>query len=275
MIVNSLGAEFGYELISIIPFAYYLHTKGELEGTESVPDTHSLYYFSPNHKETILKREWHSYSRQIKQSNIPNKTIHTANLDFSQWIAPPYKEFYGANNLVDSFDVIICNKYTQEWGGSPVNFISVSLLERILKQLRGKRILYNRMTAEIGEHDHQESLDLGEWDLLKSYSNVVTIQTLLEFLNEHYVVQKDSEFEKISYNRVQLWAMAKCNQFISVQGGSGTLCSYFGGRNVVWIQRCNHLASGAYNWYHKISGCNVTATMNEKVLMEKVREYAI
>ena len=44
--VNSENIEFGYELISCIPYAYYLHQNNLLKKTISGADTQCLYFFS-------------------------------------------------------------------------------------------------------------------------------------------------------------------------------------------------------------------------------------
>ena len=53
-IVNSNCPEFGYELLSSVPYAYNLFLKGELEETISGFDTSGLYFFSPKHTESNL-----------------------------------------------------------------------------------------------------------------------------------------------------------------------------------------------------------------------------
>jgi len=48
-IVNSNCPEFGYELLSSVPYAYNLFLKGDLKETISGFDTSCLYFFSPKH----------------------------------------------------------------------------------------------------------------------------------------------------------------------------------------------------------------------------------
>ena len=72
MKVDSENIEFGYELISVIPYAYYLHTKGKLTETRSGNDTESLYYFSPKHTINTNERAFGN----IAKVQAPNKWIH-------------------------------------------------------------------------------------------------------------------------------------------------------------------------------------------------------
>jgi hypothetical protein len=234
--VDSCNAEFGYELITVIPFAYYLFLKNMLKSTTSAKGSASLYYFSPNHTETNV-RSFLSYRKRVALSDIPNKQIHVPRLDTRQWQPPPYKQHYYNERL--QFDVVILNKYTKEWKGPPVNFIDTASLERILWLLRHKSVLYIRMDSRARLDDDQPAQDLGEWDMLQSFGNVRTLQSVANDFN-------------LSYNEAQLRCLAGCNQFISVQGGTSILASYFGGTNIVLVKRCISLRRGGYNYYWRL-----------------------
>ncbi len=58
--ITSYDGEFGYELIGVVPYAYYLHLQHLLVKTESCKDTKALYYFSPQHLETFVERRFNS-----------------------------------------------------------------------------------------------------------------------------------------------------------------------------------------------------------------------
>ena len=49
--------EFGFEIDGVIPYAYYLHTRGMLHRTISVPGMKPFYYFSRNHIERPRQRQ--------------------------------------------------------------------------------------------------------------------------------------------------------------------------------------------------------------------------
>jgi len=238
---DSCDAEFGYELITVIPFAYYLFLNGMLKSTTSAKGSAPLYYFSPNHTETNT-RSFLSYRKRIALSDIPNKQIHIPRLDTRQWQPPPYKQHYYSERL--QFDVVILNKYTAEWNGPPINFIDIESLERILWRLRHKAVLYIRMDSAARLDDDQPVQDLGEWSVLKSFGNVRTLQSVADDCN-------------LSYNEAQLRCLAGCNQFVSVQGGTSILASYFGGTNIVLVKRCISLKSGGYNYYWRLGGSAV------------------
>jgi hypothetical protein len=92
--------------------------------------------------------------------------------------------------------------------------------------------------------DDQPVQDLGEWSVLKSFGNVRTLQSVADDCN-------------LSYNEAQLRCLAGCNQFVSVQGGTSILASYFGGTNIVLVKRCISLKSGGYNYYWRLGGSAV------------------
>ena len=87
--------EFAFELLAVIPYAYWLHRNGRLEFTISSPDTAALYYFSPRHEERPGRR------RYVPITEYPvgeggalhyDRFAFPATLDTSRWEPPPYKE---------------------------------------------------------------------------------------------------------------------------------------------------------------------------------------
>ena len=80
----SCCCEFGYELQLVIPYAYYLYTKGLLNKTTSSKLTRELYYFSSNHHEIFEIRN----SNHLP--NIPNKIPHIEHLNYQKYLPPPY-----------------------------------------------------------------------------------------------------------------------------------------------------------------------------------------
>jgi hypothetical protein len=241
-VVNSHGMEFGYELISAIPFAYWLHKHGLLEKTISNKDSKCLYFFSDNHEESIEKRHNDNHIKAIRDKIIPNTNIHKPALNLSRWFPPPYKNHY-QNNVFD-YDVIVCNKYNVEWREPPINFYSKDMLVEIFNLLKGKRVLYNHMTSDMGRDDKVPSLDLDEWDVVDSFDNVTKIQDLL---GGNY-----------SYNEIQMYIYANANLFITVQGGSSILTSFFGGTNIIYAKRGKEINCGSYNrWYNQLGNSNI------------------
>lgn len=247
MIVNHYGAEFGYELIAALPFAYWLHQNGELTKTVSCDDTKCLYYFSENHEETIPERRWNKFEEALRKAEIPNLNIHKPRLDSSRWSPPPLNEYY-KNDIFD-YDYVVMNKYNNEWYGYPQNFIPTDVLDKVFTKLSGKKVLYFHMTKDMGRDDSWPSLELNEWDIVKRY-NIDTIQD----------VMKKHDY---SLNHLQCLIYANCSQFISIAGGCAILASYFGGRNIIYAVDCPDIHSGElHGYYPNFSGSDIHVVSN-------------
>lgn len=234
MIINSHHVEFGYELLSVIPYAYYHYTMGSLSKTISGKDTKDWYYFSSNHEEIDLNRGWGN----MDKLSIPNKNVHSK-FNFSQWRFPDYKNQYQneGNNIFNFKNlIIISNKYNLEWGRNPINYIHPQTLNLIFEYLtnKGYTIVYNRLTPFMKYDDGVECLDLTDFDLINTiYPNVITIQSLIQNT-------------KLKFNEIQLRLYSTCNKFISVQGGTSIISSMFGGENVVLNNMGWENTSGIY-----------------------------
>lgn len=234
--ISSFQPEFGYELLSVIPYAYYLYKHDKLQATISGKHTKDWYYFSPNHTELSSPR--HGSNNQKIQ--VPNKNIHKE-FDLSQWEFPDYKNYFKdeGNVIFDGLEnlVIISNKYNIEWNQLPTNYIYTNTLDKIFNYLtnRGYTIVYNRLTSNLGYDDGVDCMPLGDFELIKDkYPNVLTIQHLINTY-------------KLNLNELQLRLYPLCNKFISVQGGTSIVSSMFGGRNIMLVNKGYETKSGIYN----------------------------
>jgi len=243
MVTDNHNIEFGYELIAVIPFAYWLHTQGKLTGTISNFDSSLFYYFSPNHTERDERR----HSRKWKDMRLyyDNGDVHRSILDLSRWVPPPYKNYY-ANDEYNFKKplLIVTNKYNLEWKNPPANYLDVPMLEWIFRTYRDDyEIVYSRFRKDMGYDDTVDTMDLGEWDLVKSM-RIKTIQDL----------KKDGE----SYNFLQLKLYPHCEKFITVQGGTAILASYFGGDNIIFARKGMEIKRKTYqNWYSLFGGSRI------------------
>ncbi|MEJ2250833.1 MAG: hypothetical protein P8Y97_14420 [Candidatus Lokiarchaeota archaeon] len=219
--------EFGYELLAVIPYAYWLKQRDILNSTLSVEDTKCLYYFSKSHFETKIKR------RTMGISDFPLTSIHTSNLDTYQWYPPPYKKVY--KNKIFRWNkpiCIICNKYTSEWGG---------------------------VSKDIPDDD-QIHLSFDDFTIIKNhFSNIITIQDLVKKHNN------------LTFNELQLKLYSNCNNFISVQGGSSVLASYFGGKNIIFAKKGGEVNNNSYSWFHKLSGAKIFHENDNFKLIETIK----
>ena len=261
MIVKSENIEFGYELVSVIPYAYYLHSKGLLTGTESGNDTKPLYYFSPKHKINPKQRNFSNFKKVI----APNIKIHKPYLDKSQFLVPPYKQVYSKNNpyTFDKEIVIICNRHNTEWSAKPINFFGLPTLERMFKMLQDEyQVIYINVEGRPELYDNAPPEPLGDFGLLKKYPKVINIHDL----------------PGKSFNLKQLQLFAKCSKFITMNGGHALLAAYFGGENILMskyghpqAQELKPDVNSFYRWYHEFAGQRVIHVPDESELIDKIK----
>jgi len=249
MEVNSYNGEFGYELISTIPYAYYLHTKGMLRKTISGHDTEHLYYFSPKHEINPEPRSWYN----VVKMDTPNNDIHKSKLDLSQFAPPPYKQTYSGYY---DYDMVVCNRYNDEWPGNPelnkpINYFSLDFLFDLFTKNDNKKIAYLNIHGYEKHYDNAPAIDLGDYEFCKHFKNVDHI--------------KDLSIKKDSLNWNQLAVMASAKEFYTLNGGYAVLASYFGGTNYIYTNPeiaggriyPRELETGDFTYYHHFGGSKI------------------
>lgn len=252
MIDVKYNGEFGYELIGVIPYAYYLYINDKLGKTTSCKNTKCLYYFSNNHEEKDTKRVSGSLC------NFPLKELHRVELDKSLWIPPPYKYIYKNNKFIyDKPICVISNKYNNEWGQKPINYLDIPTIVSIIYKLKDKyQIIYNRPENII--LDESGILQFNDKQIIKAIGGVILIEDLL--VNNPFNI-----------NELQMMVFANATKFISVQGGNSVLSSYFGGENYIFAKRGGELQCNSYkNWYNEFSNCTIHVFNNYEKLINSI-----
>jgi hypothetical protein len=244
--VNSNCPEFGYELLSAVPYAYNLHLKGELKDTISGFDTSCLYFFSPNHVENDCKRSWDNMNK-LWSTNFPNIHIHRKDLDWDLFTPPPLKEFYKSSKIeFEKETVVIFNRYNYEWGRPPINYLDLPTLEKLFTMLEDKyQVVYINIKGHKKYYDGVDPLELGDDEVLKNHPKVISINDLI------------NKYPDLSYNEIQVRVFANCEKYISSNGGQLILSAYFGGENIIFSKECRELnpeVNSFYRWYYKLGG---------------------
>lgn len=261
--VNSNCPEFGYELLSAVPYAYNLHLKGELKDTVSGFDTSCLYFFSPNHVETGCKRSWDNMKKLWNQ-NFPNIYIHRKDLDWDLFTPPPLKEFYKSSKIeFEKETVVIFNRYNYEWGRPPINYLDLPTLEKLFSMLEDKyQVVYINIKGHKKYYDGVDPLELGDEEVLKKHPKVISINDLI------------NKYPDLTYNEIQVRVFANCEKYISSNGGQLILSAYFGGENIIFSKECRELnpeVNSFYRWYHKLGGGVFQHVNNYNDLIELVK----
>lgn len=262
--INSFCCEFGYELLSVIPYAYHLHLQGKLENTISAFDTKSLYFFSPNHQEVNIQRSWESV-KKLKSQGFPNIEIHKEQLDWSKFESPPYKEHYSDKKITfEKETLVIFNRHNNEWGKKPINFLNLPTLEALFSMLHEKyQVVYLNLNHDSRYFDHLPPVEFNDNEILVKYPNVITFKDLQE------------KYSDLTINEIQLRLFAGCTKYISSNGGQLILSAFFGGENIIFSKETRELnpnVNSFYSWYHKIGGGLFQHVDNYESLIDLVKQ---
>ena len=238
MIVNSHNIEFGYELLSALPYAYELYLKGELTETISGQGSEPLYYFSPKHTINKEPRSWFN-TPKARKDGIPNVKIHTP--ERAKQVFPPYKEVYANNEYKWSKPTLcICNRYNKEWNQPPINFFDNEILDWLFTNLKKKyHIVYFAVDIPEEIQDNAHSMELNDREIAK----------------KHRVTVFNDLVKNGNWNEVLLKVFANCQHYVTMNGGYSILASMFGGENIIYSTRrgnyhCHELTHKSFwRWY--------------------------
>jgi len=262
--------EFAFEHLAVIPYAYWLHEQGKLKFTASTRDTRCFYYFSPDHTEVDVERDYvpiTEYPVGERGRRTFDAGEFPADLDTTRWKPPPYREVYGHDQRFrwPKPPVVVCNKASSEphlEGGFSVNALSVDLLLELIGELRQQyTVIYNRPRAVDIVVDQSETREPGDIEAVqRAFPDVLTIQEL------------HARHPDLTFNELQLRVFASCERFVSVLGGVSYLASYFGGTTIVYARKGWEVECGAFeNWFDRFSGARVVAAGSPDELMRVVR----
>eukprot|EP00898_Chlorokybus_atmophyticus_P004763 jgi/Chlat1/5288/Chrsp35S05241 len=215
--------EFGYELLAILPWAYYKFAHGQLSKTVSCGDMSAFYFWDPKHTDKMdCVRDYIPLPKYVEW----DRGLHLSRLP-RHWLPPPIARHYRCKPPLVQRNgnkplIIVFNKYTSEHQHPPVNFISVGMLRRIFQLLTTKfTVVYNRAGSAVTE-DNSKLLAFPDEPMIRG-----------EFPSEVIILRDIAERHGITFNEAQLRVMSQASYFITVQGGTSILASYFGGRNIV------------------------------------------
>lgn len=241
MVVNSHNIEFGYELLSAVPYAYQLHLEGKLDGTISAAGSEPFYYFSPNHEIDNKKRSWFN-TRLAREAGLPYTYIHTPERPELKF--PDYKGHYANDKMRWGKPTLcICNRYNVEWSTGPINYFDTKILSWLFENLKDKyEIIYFPVSIPENLQDHAHSMTLQDLEVCR-FHGVKTLPSLIG---------------KSTWNETMLRVFANCENFITMNGGYSILASMFSGTNIVYskpgqpqAQEIDH--KSFWRWYPNIN----------------------
>ena len=258
MKVDSHNIEFGYELLSAVPYAYELYLRGELDGTRSGYDTEALYYFSPKHEINMAQRSWFN-TEVARREGLPYTVIHKP--EQPDKIFPPYKEYYANDEYKFKKPTLcICNRYNIEWGVRAINYFNEEILEWMFSTLEKQyEVVYFPVSISSEFYDGVEPITLDDIAIARKHK--VTLFTDL--------------CKGKSWNETMLKVFANCEHYITMNGGYSILASFFSGTNIIYSVpgsvETKELKQGSFwRWYPNINNVRTLHTPSHEALKEKI-----
>ncbi len=260
----SFSGEFAPELQFVLPFAYWHFKNGTLKKTAASKFTKELYFFSDNHTEEFEER-----SNEGNYNFEMPRILYSQDYDMGKWLPVPLKEKYKNSYYVyDKPILIIANRYNMEWDGPPVSFFSVEMLEFIIKSVSDKyTIIYNRPRPKNITMDNSDIYDMNEYQwLADNYPDVILMENLF----------KENIANANNFNHLQLMVYANATNFLSIHGGTATLASYFGGKNLIFSkQGPEHHFHCYHKLYPKFSGATIFHAKTEAEIKKYLIEHFV
>lgn len=169
----------------------------------------------------------------------------------SQHFYPDFRAKYCGFTLLPQIDLpkkpllIIHNKYAEEWGGAPQNYIDIETLRTLFKSLLDKyAIVYIRHGIAAYNHDysydHSSILGFNDMDLLKEFPEVICFDDLYSTYVEKGGLHTLNTFKNILYSR--------CYHFISSQGGGCHQIALFSGVLLAILHKFGREVEWAYDY---------------------------
>jgi hypothetical protein len=299
MIIN-LNPEFGCELALGIPYAYWLHKQGKLDKVITCKGMKPFYYFCEDVEERYNHRTVDNGSAGL--NDLPNNWVHhnalsvfgkdyskmneeeqrQANgvLDYSQWSPPPYKEYYKNDEFVFGKPIIVVsNKISMDHQKEPHSFFDLNTLYEIFNYLteNGYSVIYKRPKMDEKEFtiDQNEHMTLSAGYTISANVDglgVIDDYQLTNYYDDVYLIDDLFEKSKYSANETQLKIFANAEGFVSIAGGNGIFCSYFGKINVTYVTTSGELREDYFKkdgYYQKLSDCDVIPIRDSETDIKK------
>lgn len=282
----NLNPEFSFEIVIGLPYAYWLHQRGELKSVTTSKGMTPFYYFCDDVREVHTNRSVNNQINGIQ--TMPNDWIHhnamslcgrdystlsesekieiNGVLDYSEWTPPPLKTYYANDQFkLDRPFVVVSNRYNIEHGKPPRGYFSIECLYNIFDILTeaGYAVVYKCPRNTEFPIDENESMTLNQGYQLQANVEGIGVINDYELVNRFDNVHLLDDIVKehgLDYNESQLKLFANAEGFVSMAGGNGAFCSYFGTTNITYVTTSGELRPGYFSensWYKKLSGANV------------------
>ena len=277
--------EFGYEIACSIPYAYWLHKRGELEKVITCKGMKPFYYFCDNVEEKYDSRTIDNSKAGL--NTLPNSWIYGNKdnaklyknewsiweefmceekgcgiLDYRKWKLPNYTTQYKNDRFVfDKPFIVVANRYNWEHGTRPVGYFDIKCLYEIFNYLtnKGYTVIYKRPSNTEFPPDQNEMTTILYKETLSAIVEGVgniTDKQLTSYYDD--VILFDDIVEKnkdLSYNEVQLQLFTNAEKFIAMSGGSTLLLNLFQKPTITYLYNTSDLRENF--WQSKNNNINI------------------
>ena len=292
----TVNPEFLSELVCVIPYAYWLHERGELEKVITSKEMKPFYYFCDDVEERFEIRTFDINTNGLK--DVPNVWIHHNSyavvgkdhselsieeqsevngvLDYSQWTPPPYADYY----QIDEFNhlkpyIVVNSNYNVEYGNDitkSMRYIDIKTLHEIFNYLtdKGYNVIYKRPNNTEFTLDQNEMITLsGRYMLTANVqgTGVISDYDLCNYYDKVINLNLLKEDYTYSYNELQMKLFSGADGFISTNGGGGFLCSYFKKPIIFYVPHGKELRPGyltkSNSYVKKLSNADIHVVLDE------------
>ena len=280
-----LFSEFCYEVFSAAPYAYWLKEQGKLGKITTCKGMKPYYYFCDDVEEKYEKRSLDNLNNGVQ--NLPNNWIHhnpdvsegkNGIHDYSQWIRPPYEEYYKNDEILpDDEYVVVYNQFGKDEMGKPLTrYFDLECLYNIFNTLTesGYKVIYIRpgdtdFTLDQNDFNQQNIPAFGNG----IYSDVEGIgyindHELTDYYDDVYSFNNLSEQHDYTFNELQLRVLANAKSYVTISGGSAILQLLYQRPTVIYAT-CNREVLPEYweekAYYQVISNNNAIPVIDKNV----------
>jgi hypothetical protein len=257
--------EFTWDMVRALPKAYFLkHKYGNVE-VHCKPNISSIYYFAD---EIIEQNKFNGVNDLTTYSKEGPEWIKT------EWLPPPLKKYFKEKSkevfkeLKIKFTkptVVIQNKYTEEWGCPPANFISIEDLDTIITQLKPVYdIIYFRPDSS-SKNYYTDCNELQSFDDYK----------MIKEKHPSVICARDYSYD---FNILQFCLESTADKHIAVAGGNACVSAYFGGEVIIFQTAAGPNPTDEFrpiwltdSWLGKLSNAKITGFLDGKNMVSYIK----
>jgi predicted O-methyltransferase YrrM len=236
--------EFGPELVLCLPFLNWLGKLGLLRSRKIITYTGMKCFYDDMGGLAIIEkaadREYVHPDRRASWLPVRNEHDFDGHGRSAQHLYPDLREKFRKLTLLPQVGsagrplLIVHNKYNDEWGDGPINYLPIESL-RVIFELLGHcfTIVYIRHGNSderlrfVG--DHNVAIEFEDRGLLEAYPDVLCFDDLHAAHIAQGGVQDINTFKNVLYSR--------CHHFISSQGGGAHQIALYSGSLLAVLHR--------------------------------------